>query len=318
MICFHHNDLDGRCAAAVVNKWYTEWRSLGGDARGGIVFREMDYKDTPNFDEVLDEEVAIVDFSFKPEVMAKLLAKTDRVIWCDHHKTAEAYDYGRELAGVRDFAEKGRAGCEVAWDFFFPNSPCPAPIRLLGDYDAWRLQEGKRTFAFYEGLKLYSTDPTSPIWPALFRDEPSPIPCLGNLCMKICTAGRNAIQYRDNYCREIMGSFGYETEIDGVSAYATNFYLFGSQGFVENWKKYPICIAYIHDGQRFTVSMYSETVDVGEICKRHGGGGHKGAAGFTCDVLPFHKAGKEKYDPRRTHGAAGAVVQGQPGLERCL
>jgi uncharacterized protein len=281
MICFHHNDLDGRCAAAIVRKWFKERKSIEGDARGYIVFHEMDYKDQPNFDEVMDEEVAIVDFSFKPEVMAKLLVQTDRVIWCDHHKTAAAYDYGRELAGIRDFTEKGRAGCEVAWDFFFPRTPCPSPVKLLGDYDAWRLQEGERTFAFYEGLKLYATDPSSPIWTTLLGEN------VGPLCMEICTAGRNAIYYRDNYCREIMKSFGYETEIDGIQAYATNLYRFGSQGFVQNWNKYPICIAYIHDGQRFTVSLYSETIDVGEIGKKHGGGGHKGAAGFTCDELPF-------------------------------
>jgi nanoRNase/pAp phosphatase (c-di-AMP/oligoRNAs hydrolase) len=45
------------------------------------------------------------------------------------------------------------------------------------------------------------------------------------------------------------------------------------------------------DGRLFTVSMYSEkkTVDCADICKQHGGGGHKGAAGFTCPALPFTK-----------------------------
>lgn len=284
MIVYHHNDADGRCAAAIVNKWFSERRSLAGDARGDIVFREMDYKDTPNFEDVLDEEVAIVDFSFKPEVMARLLEKTSRVIWCDHHKTAAAYDYGRELAGIRDFTEKRRAGCEVTWDFFFPNRPHPTPLRLLGDYDAWRLNEGEQTFAFYEGLKLYPTFPTSYTWAVLLGDNPGPF------YSEVVTAGRNAIKYRDNYCREIMHSFGYETRIDGVQAYATNFYRFGSQGFMEHWTKHPICIAYIHDGKRFTVGLYSETVDVGEIARKHGGGGHKGAAGFICDALPFQRS----------------------------
>lgn len=29
------------------------------------------------------------------------------------------------------------------------------------------------------------------------------------------------------------------------------------------------------------------TIDVSVIAKAHGGGGHKGAAGFICDNLPF-------------------------------
>jgi nanoRNase/pAp phosphatase (c-di-AMP/oligoRNAs hydrolase) len=53
---------------------------------------------------------------------------------------------------------------------------------------------------------------------------------------------------------------------------------------------YPVCIAYVHDGEKFTVSLYSTTVDVSKIAKKFGGGGHKGAAGFTCDKLPFERA----------------------------
>jgi nanoRNase/pAp phosphatase (c-di-AMP/oligoRNAs hydrolase) len=63
--------------------------------------------------------------------------------------------------------------------------------------------------------------------------------------------------------------------------------MFGSQGFVERFDEYPICIAYIHDGEKFTVSLYSKDVHVDKIAQRYGGGGHKGAAGFKCEVLPF-------------------------------
>ena len=40
------------------------------------------------------------------------------------------------------------------------------------------------------------------------------------------------------------------------------------------------------------VSLYStrEDVDCGAIAKSLGGGGHKGAAGFICDELPWTKA----------------------------
>jgi nanoRNase/pAp phosphatase (c-di-AMP/oligoRNAs hydrolase) len=75
--------------------------------------------------------------------------------------------------------------------------------------------------------------------------------------------------------------------IGGQKAYALNAYRFGSQGFGEKAKEYPVCIAFIYDGRQFTVSLYSETVDVSTIAKSFGGGGHKGAAGFVCKELPF-------------------------------
>jgi nanoRNase/pAp phosphatase (c-di-AMP/oligoRNAs hydrolase) len=48
---------------------------------------------------------------------------------------------------------------------------------------------------------------------------------------------------------------------------------------------------FIYDGDQFAVSMYSEKpeVDCSVVCKKHGGGGHKGASGFTCKTLPFVK-----------------------------
>jgi hypothetical protein len=99
--------------------------------------------------------------------------------------------------------------------------------------------------------------------------------------------GKSAIKYRDNYCAGLCKSYGHETEIDGQKAYACNQFMFGSGGFGERFNQYPVCLAYIHDGKKFSVSLYSTTIDVSIIAKKHGGGGHKGAAGFVCEELPF-------------------------------
>lgn len=46
-----------------------------------------------------------------------------------------------------------------------------------------------------------------------------------------------------------------------------------------------VCIAYCHNGDKFVVSAYSNKsdVDCSAFAKRHGGGGHRGAAGCTVD-----------------------------------
>ena len=49
---------------------------------------------------------------------------------------------------------------------------------------------------------------------------------------------------------------------------------------------------FVFDGTQFTISLYSEVVDVSEIAKKYGGGGHKGASGFHCKQLPFSKTGE--------------------------
>jgi len=281
MIVFHHNDADGRCSAAIVRRWLVmQSRKPKGDT--SIRFVEMDYKMACPVDQIKkDETVVIVDFSFPPLVMGQIQAATDiGVIWCDHHATAKDYNY--KLAGERDFTDKGRAGCECTWDYLFPHDPIPRAVVLLGDYDAWRMYCAPECLEFYEGLKMEDTSPESTLWKDLFD---------GRLVGDVVEKGRMAIQYRDIYCREMRKAFGYETEIDGIKAYACNISRFGSPGFGEMLKKYPICISYAHDGERFTVNLYSETVDVGAIAKNHKGGGHKGAAGFICGPgLPFKRS----------------------------
>jgi oligoribonuclease NrnB/cAMP/cGMP phosphodiesterase (DHH superfamily) len=270
MICIHHNDLDGRCAAAIVARKH---------ACIPVTFFETDYKNPPpNLDELVGETVVIVDFSYKPDVMQRIMERVCRIVWIDHHETAKDYPY-QHLDGLRNFEDKGDSGCELTWKYFFPDLPMPTVVRLIGDYDKWALKIPESKI-FYEGMKLLDNDPKSDIWRDLLSDYQPNIKAL-------IQAGLTATKYRDNYCDGLCRAFGYETEIDGHLAYACNQYMFGSGGFGERFGKYQLCIAYIHDGSKFTVSLYSETVDVGAIAKAHGGGGHKGAAGFVCEILPF-------------------------------
>ena len=273
MKIYHHNDADGRCGAAIAN------RAIFGEKE----FIEIDYKDKVDLTKIrADENILIIDFSFKPEIMNPLLIITQNVTWLDHHKTAfeYRYDFPDQLDGIRDI---NYSGCELAWKYFFPTLQIPKAVELIGDYDKWALKLQPECFDFYEGLKLEDTQPTSSLWDELLNQESSKY-------FEIITQGKSAIKYRDNYCAKIRYEFGYEVQWEEHKAFATNIYQFGSKGFGEKMQEYEFCISYIHDGKRFTVSLYSiRGIDVSEICKKYGGGGHSGAAGFVCNELPFKK-----------------------------
>lgn len=282
MIIYHHNDLDGRCAAAIMAR-YAEEKEFAP-----IEFIEVDYKDKIDFSNITGEDtVAILDFSFKPEIMVALRLKTNDIIWCDHHNTAKDYGYD-DLPGYRDFSDKGLSGCECAWKYCYPEKEIPRAVKLIGDYDSWRHEEAPRSLEFYEGMKLLDTSPEIHIfWRDLLVASDS-ITTEKDIA-RIVSYGISAMAYRDAYCSEMLKAFGYETEIGGYKAMAINVYRFGSAVFGESFGEYPVYISYIHDGERFTVSLYSDKIDVSQIAKAHGGGGHKGAAGFVCDVLPFKR-----------------------------
>jgi len=295
-VIIHHNDLDGRCGAAVLRR-YLHSRGVG-IPYDKILLIEMDYKDTLSTDEIADgAEIYIVDFSLKPEVMKQLVEtrQPEKIIWLDHHATARDYlkDYpvlDVNLVTYCDFVDKSRSGCELAWDWCYPDTPAPEVVKLIGDYDKWAMKYTPECRCFYEGMKMINAGESAlhPDWDYLLSIS---ITAPNDAIQELVGRGRAAIDYRDAYCNDIRRSFGYETLFERMDCYAMNVYRFGSAQFGPMLQAHPVCIAYIHDGKRFTVSLYSENphIDCGVLAKKYGGGGHKGAAGFVCEALPFKR-----------------------------
>lgn len=296
MIVIHHNDLDGRCAAAIVGYWAKKRRISFQD----ISFYEMDYKDEiPLICEKIDpnEKIFIVDFSFKPEVMNALLKHTDNIVWIDHHKTAKEYEsqYYRPIKGLRNFNDKEEAGCELTWVYLFPDMNMPLSVFLIGDRDCWRwIMEG-RTAEFNQGIKLYDTSPESSLWAELFEEDKykKGMRFQGDVLTENCIVneivkkGEICLIFRDSFCADYAKSYGFELEFEGYKCFAMGLYMFGSEAFGYRMQKYDICIPFEYDGKKWTVGLYSTTVDVSVIAQKHKGGGHRNASGFTCDKLPF-------------------------------
>jgi len=280
MKCFYHNDLDGRCAGAIV------YRAVS--RKDDWEFIEVDYKDEIDIDKIEDgEKIVIVDFSFEPEVMEKVLLKTDDIIWIDHHKTSFEYKYSRELDGLR---LNEYSGCELAWKYFMKNRPIPYPVELIGDRDTWRWKHGTTTTYFNEGLKLYPHHPKDEIWDYLLSENEF---LVFGWVKEIVEEGRTAARYRDVICEDYANNFGFETTFEGYRCFAIGLLMFGSQAFGERFDRYDICLAYEFLGDKWVVKLYSATVDVSAVAKKYGGGGHKGAAGFICSDLPFKKKGSQ-------------------------
>lgn len=284
MKCYYHNDADGRCAAAIVYQFL----QTGAQAKQApaIDLIEMDYNRTVDVNAISKAEpIIIVDFSFKPDVMAQVLAKTDAVTWIDHHKTAKVYDYGRDLMGLRHFSEPGKSGALLAWLYCYPGVQIPRAVELVSDYDTWQHKiAGDKEFNLGLMAQPWASDPSNELWEDLFESHTGMVD-------QLIKEGLSIRRFRDTKCEDYCRSYGFETEIGGYKAYAVNLYTFGSHTFGERMKQYPICAGFVFDGKQFTVSLYSDTgVDTSMISKGYGGGGHSAASGFQCAQLPFHIA----------------------------
>jgi len=283
MKCFYHGtDMDGKCAAAIVNKYYREAEEKA--------FYGINYNNDFPFEIIKkDELIIIVDFSLQKEgEFQKLLEITKNIIWIDHHKTAiERHKDMSHLRGIRNI---NKSGCELTWEYFYPNKMIPRIVKLLGDYDTWTFAYGDDSNYLQQGIRLNDTKPTNINWDKWLGESSD------EYSKKIIKDGKICIQYRDNYYYSLVEAWSFPVEFEGYKCIACNAGSVSSQlfdGIEDIDVKYDIRITFVFDSKQWTVSLYSKIVDVSEIAKKYGGGGHEEAAGFQCNELPFIPKEKE-------------------------
>ncbi len=291
MKIFYHTDHDGECSGYWVLKHAKKMQAEGIlHPQERIDCVPINYNMPFPIDTVFEQEnVYIVDFSIEPDDMRALLEKTSNVVWIDHHKTAiEKYDdFEHEINGIR---KDGVAGCVLTYQYFHPDKSVPSFTAYIGDRDIWKYEFGDDTRFFCLGLQAYTSDPEAEIWSRLDWDANN-APNDEALLQRIVTEGATVTAYRDNWAKNFRTKFGFEVEFEGYNCFAMNLGQCGSEYFGEAVDEYDIVIPFIYDGKHknWLYSMYTtkENIDVSEIAKKHGGGGHKGAAGFDKPELIF-------------------------------
>jgi oligoribonuclease NrnB/cAMP/cGMP phosphodiesterase (DHH superfamily) len=267
VICLHHNDADGRASAAVVR------RALGAS----VVLHEMDYGDPVPWEAVeAAGQVIVVDFSLPADQMERL-AENRQLVWIDHHKTSleELTPIAGDWPGIRDINE---AACVLTWQHFFPGQPVPRPLVLIGDRDIWRWAEAD-TGAFGEGLFHQDTRPDNDdLWkPLLDGDE--------DAVNRLVEYGGLLREAKLQEIRRKVSRYGHAVTFEGHKTLVINDRGNGDMGQYVRELGYQIAYCYIDNMQNGVlttfVTLYSREVDVSEIARKFGGGGHPGAAGFS-------------------------------------
>lgn len=275
-ICLYHNDADGHASAAIVR------RALGTD----LTLHEMNYGDPIPWKIITNtDRVVIVDFSLPRENMLRIAQRND-FIWIDHHISAieELSGISESWAGIRDTRE---AACVLTWRYFFPNQPVPRPIVLIGDRDAWHWRE-EETGAFDEGLYQQDTHPENDaLWGPLLDEDPK-------FVSQLVAQGKILREARLHNIQRQVDNYGFAVNFEGWRVMAINIRGNGDIGSYIQELGYQLAYCYIdnyQNGNLMTfVGLYSSEVDVSEIAKKFGGGGHRGASGFSfqrsCSPFP--------------------------------
>lgn len=266
MKCLYHaNCNDGAGAALAV---WAKYGDIGHD------YIPCQYgNDLPDGLEGCD--VVMVDFSAKKDQIRELARKAASILIIDHHKTAQA-----ELNDVDDgygcpievMFDMDKSGAVLAWEWFHPDKEVPELLKYIQDRDLWRF-EFCETQDVAKGLQLH---PNWRNWLTLDTGI-------------LADQGFSVNKFLEMQATKIVLNQPIEWEVTGDTVPVYNL-----PGFMisdtlhmalERHKDAPYAVAYfdLPEGKRiYSLRSRSGTeVDVSEIAKRLGGGGHKHAAGFS-------------------------------------
>ncbi len=273
MKCFYHNDLDGYASGAIVKSMFPECKMY-----------KINYNMVFPWDIIEEgEDIYMVDFGLQPFNDMTKLADITKLHWIDHHKTS--FENAKKYAPIFEtvVVEDGKAGCELTWDHFYPDKDMPNHVRYLGRYDVWDHTD-PNTLPFQYGMKTIDTDPDEQtLWLLLFSDY---------FVNDIIDRGKIIMKYEKIQNKNLVNNISFVLiSIAGYNAICVNKLFTNSKVFdsIYDPKKHDIMITFGYTGSSWTTSLYSEKdhIDVSEIAKKFGGGGHANASGFQSENVPF-------------------------------
>ncbi|WP_455887092.1 phosphohydrolase [Pseudomonas rustica] len=294
MCIYHGNCADGFGGAWVVRK------ALGDQVEfvAGVHGQEPP--------DVTDKDVIIVDFSYKYDVLARISWKARSIIILDHHKSAaeDLAKFPPFHAGVRldgqhadgstalgwesahNFMssqnspaiaccfDMNRSGAMLAWDHFFPGQEPPMLLRHIEDRDLWLFKlNGTREIQ----ANLFSYPYDFEVWDTLMATD----------VQSLRSDGAAIERKHQKDVAELVAVTKRRLVIGGhdVPVASLPYTLTSDAGhLMAQGEPFAACYWDTPDGRVFSLRSTDEGMDVSEIAKQYGGGGHRNASGFR---VPF-------------------------------
>jgi len=271
MKCFYHSaDTDGHCSGAIIKLRFPECELY-----------PINYGEPFPWEIITNpkERVYVVDFCLQPFSDMVKLNDMCQLVWIDHHKSA-IEEYLKSNVSIKGLRNMEHAACYLVWSFIYGVAQQPPyQVTLLSNYDIWDHTD-PLTLPFQYGIRMYETDPSKDegmdTWRAIFYRGVKE----DSIVASVVNEGSTIIKYIERENRLTCDVCSYELEFEGYKCIAINKMLTSSNIFDSAEGDYDIKITFGYRGGKWFVSLYSDKVDVSEIAKKYGGGGHKGAAGF--------------------------------------
>lgn len=268
------------------------------------------YPDTPSAEKyppnIKDKDIIIIDVAYKKNILEEIFKRAKSVVFIDHHHSTieDVRELQKKYNNVKIVYDENRSGATLTWKYFYPRQVAPLFLKYVEDQDTGRW-ECENTKPFILALKAnfhLSTEGKSlNKWFRLLNKQ-NVVDLIeeGKMMQKYVTHLVNV-----NIPKHTLHKFPSQKVYDK----------FSSNGVFKKAKQYTVAlfcglgcpsvtelsnealkkidcdfvIMWRYDliKMKYIMSMRSTNIDVSEICKLFGGGGHKYAAACSIDKKMF-------------------------------
>lgn len=275
---YHSPCQDGLTAAWVFNKYMTEaaydCRVVPGTYGSENVYGDLTKNDIVYF----------LDYTLPRAQMLEVAKKVSKVIVIDHHISAQKALIDMP-SNVELHFDIGRSGAVLAWQHFYPGIDVPSFLLYIEDYDIWanKLVGTHEFFAWFTARNPRTIIELN----NLIADFPETVDAF--LDSRQYRHGTTVMQYRQILIDFILEKPVFVT-LDGVEMVKFNCPLVqinayvGKQAVAKYGKPSWIWSEVGENGKivvRHALRSDDSLADVSLIAVKHGGGGHRNAAGFA-------------------------------------
>lgn len=285
LVIYHGGCSDGFGAA------FAAWKLLGSRAK----YVPGRFGSPPP--DVTGKNVVILDFSYDNETVKGMIEKANDFLIIDHHKSAmvELHDISQTHFDMT------KSGAILGWEFFHPGKEPPKFLLYIQDRDlwTWELPYSKEFSAAFDMVEMHFEDFDAFCDDSVFDDA--------------VKRGSYILAHKRTFINKIMKRAAKRL-IKGHTALVVNSSHWMSEIGMHLAKSADVAVIWYFDHKDGTyhVSLRSDTpeIDVSEIAKSFGGGGHRTAAGArwpsdrSIEEL-FDEPGKEPADPEADSGGSG-------------
>jgi len=303
LVIYHAKCADGFSAAWCFYNFFKEQNDPSdfGGIDIGCDFHPGVYNEPPP--DVTDRVVYLVDFSYKRDVVEKMLETAQKIYLIDHHKTAIDDLNGVDNIKLTMYTDLERSGAVLAWDYLHnarfitdeggvefhdytlkPGNPAyQSPPKLLEhvqDRDLWKFKlGGTREIS----ANIFSYEYTFENWDKLMNASATELLGMWNAGAAIERKHHKDIKELLDVCKRYMVIGGHDVPVASLPYTLTSD---AGHAMAESHKEGSVFAACYWDTAThriFSLRSTDSGLDVSKIASMYNGGGHKNAAGFRVE-----------------------------------